>query len=46
MDNVKEYSGDCEYCVICGAPVPEGAQVCVNCAKIYEDEQGAFDYED
>lgn len=25
------YVSGCEYCVICGAPIPEGKQVCAQC---------------
>lgn len=25
------YTSGCEYCVICGAPVPEGRQICAQC---------------
>ena len=45
MENVKKgYCGDCEYCAICGAPIPEGGQLCANCLKLLENESDGFDY--
>ena len=26
-------------CVICGAEIPEGTQVCVNCQKDFKEQQ-------
>ena len=28
----------CDFCIICGAPIPEGRMVCPNCEAIYSDE--------
>lgn len=38
-NNNRLYVFDQEYCVICGAPIPEGRQVCINCENaIYTSE--------
>lgn len=45
MENIKiDYRGDCEYCVICGTPIPEGGQICAYCLKMLENENDGFDY--
>ena len=35
---LNDYGYDCEYCVICGQPIPEGEQVCINCRLLYLEE--------
>ena len=30
---------ECEFCVICGAPIPEGRMVCPNCEKEFNGEE-------
>ena len=34
----KEYENS-DKCIICGAPVPEGTQICPNCVEEYIKEQ-------
>ena len=31
------YGKDCDYCVICGAPIPEGGQICAQCKQVFLD---------
>ena len=38
MEIKQNFYGDCEYCVICGEPIPEGTQVCVNCQTKYLEQ--------
>ena len=38
--HLKENNGEnsCEYCVVCGAIIPEGRQVCPNCERGVKNE--------
>ena len=28
----------CDFCIICGAPIPEGRMVCPNCEEACDDK--------
>ncbi len=33
------FFAECEFCVICGAPIPEGRMVCPNCEEELNREE-------
>lgn len=39
QENTMEEIVKDDYCLICGAPVPEGRQICPECERILESEQ-------